>query len=93
VVVATFLVLFVAYKYIQRWRILRELRINRITPLDLQGMLDKSRDTVTIVDLRHPSEVERDAFKIPGALVLRPEDLRSRAREIPQGQEIILYCT
>jgi len=93
IVVSTLLVLFVAYKYVQRWRILRELRVNRISPLDLQAVLDKSKDSVTIVDLRHPSEVERDSFKIPGALVLRPEDLRSRAREIPQGQEIILYCT
>ena len=93
VVAATFVVLFIGYKYIQRWRILRELRINRITPQGLQGLLDTSKGSVTIVDLRHPSEVERDAFKIPGALVMRPEDLRARAREIPQGQEIILYCT
>ena len=48
---------------------------------------------LTIVDLRHPSEVERMGIKIPNALVLRPEDLRSRSNEIPREQEIILYCT
>ena len=89
----TLLLLFVAYKFIQRWRILRELRVNRITPMALHELLDGSKNALTIVDLRHPSEVQRDAFKIPGALVLRPEQLRDRAREIPEGQEVILYCT
>jgi hypothetical protein len=84
---------FVALKYIQRWRILRELRVNRITPLAVQELLDKSKDSITVVDLRHPSEVERDAFKIPGAILMRPEELRALAREIPPEQEIILYCT
>jgi membrane protein DedA with SNARE-associated domain len=92
-VAAVCVLLFIIYKYIQRWRILHELRTNRITPLGLQGILDKSRDAVTIIDLRHPNEIKRDAFKIPGALVKRPEELRALAREIPQGQEIILYCT
>ncbi len=92
-VALTLLALFIAYKYIQRWRILRELRINRITPQALQELLGDAKNLLTIVDLRHPSEIERDAFKIPGALVLRPEELRDRAREIPPGQEIILYCT
>jgi rhodanese-related sulfurtransferase len=48
---------------------------------------------LTIVDLRHPSEVERVGIKIPSALVLRPEDLRSRSHEISREHEIILYCT
>lgn len=92
-VVLTALALFIAYKYLQRWRILRELRANRISPPAVRELLDTSRDSLTIVDLRHPSEVERDSFKIPGALVMRPEELRALAREIPPDQEIILYCT
>lgn len=93
VVVVTLLLLYIGYKYIQRWRILHELRSNRITPFAVREMLDVSKDSITIVDLRHPSEVERDSFKIPGAMVLRPEELRAIAREIPPEQEIILYCT
>lgn len=92
-VVLSFLLLYIAYKYIQRWRILRELRVNRITPFAVHELLESSPGNLTIVDLRHPSEVERDSFKIPGARVLRPEELSSLAREIPPEQEIILYCT
>ncbi len=83
---------YLAYKYLQRWRFLRNLRINRITPEQVRDLLDQGRP-LTIVDLRHPAEVDRAGIKIPTALVLRPEDLRSRSNEIPRDQEIILYCT
>ncbi len=92
-VALTLLALFIGFKYLQRWRILHELRVNRISPQTLSELLEAKDNSFTVVDLRHPNEVKRDAFKIPGALVLRPEEIRARAHEIPQGQEIILYCT
>jgi membrane protein DedA with SNARE-associated domain len=92
-VIVTVLILYIGFKYIQRWRILRELRVNRITPSAVRDLLDTSKDSVRIIDLRHPAEVQRESFKIPGALVMRPEELRALAREIPPEQEIILYCT
>lgn len=93
VLIACILLFYIGYKYVQRWRILRELRVNRITPLAVQEALNLSNGKITIVDLRHPSEIERDNFKIPGAVVMRPEELRALAREVPPEQEIILYCT
>jgi len=84
--------LYIGYKYFQRWRFLRNLRTDRITPEQLRDLLRVS-DSVTIIDLRHPSEVEREGFKIANAVVVRPEDLRSRSHEIPREREIILYCT
>jgi membrane protein DedA with SNARE-associated domain len=92
-VIVLVLVFYIAFKYVQRWRILRELRINRITPDAVRELLDTSKNGLTIVDLRHPSEIARDSFKIPGAVIRRPEELRALAREIPPDQEIILYCT
>jgi len=90
--ILTLLAVYLAYKYFQRWRFLHNLRINRITPEQVRDLMDKGCG-ITIVDLRHPAEVERAGIKIPSALVLRPEDLRSRSHEIPRDQEIILYCT
>ncbi|HEY1946063.1 MAG TPA: VTT domain-containing protein [Bryobacteraceae bacterium] len=84
--------LYIGYKYFQRWRFLHNLRTDRITPEQLQDLL-KTCDSVSIIDLRHPSEVESEGFKIPNALVVRPEDLRLRAHEIPREREVILYCT
>jgi membrane protein DedA with SNARE-associated domain len=91
-VILSALLIYVAYKYFQRWRFLRKLRINRITPEEVHELL-LSGCALTIVDLRHPAEVERVGIKIPNALVLRPEDIRSRSHEIPRENEIILYCT
>ena len=84
--------LYVAVKYLQRWRFIRKLRINRITPQQVRELLE-SGDAITIVDLRHPAELERDGMKVAGALVIRPDELRSRSHEIPDDQQIILYCT
>lgn len=91
-VIAALLALYITYKYFQRWRFLRNLRVNRVTPEQVQELL-ASGCGLTIVDLRHPAEVERAGIKIPNAVVLRPEDLRSKSHEIPLEHEIILYCT
>jgi rhodanese-related sulfurtransferase len=80
------------FKYVQRQRFRRELRINRINPQAAMQLIE-SGHPVTIVDLRHPSEIENEGVKIAGALILRPEDLRSRSHEISPQHEVILYCT
>lgn len=92
VVVAILIGAYLAYKYFQRWRFLRQVRINRISPEALGSMLANGQ-AVTVVDLRHPAEVEREGAKIAGALLIRPDELRSRSAEIPRNQEVILYCT
>jgi membrane protein DedA with SNARE-associated domain/rhodanese-related sulfurtransferase len=91
-VVAYLVALYIAYKYFQRWRFVRQLRVNRITPAALRDMLDAGVE-VMVIDLRHPAEVERDGMKVAGARVIAPDELRSRAGQIPKGSEIILYCT
>jgi membrane protein DedA with SNARE-associated domain len=92
VVILTLLAIYLAYKYFQRWRFIRKLRVNRVTPEQVKELI-ATGCALTIVDLRHPSEVERVGIKIPNAVVLRPEDLRSRSHEIPLENAIILYCT
>ena len=91
-VIFSLLMIYLAYKFFQRWRFIRGLRVNRITPQEVQEMLQEG-EPLTIVDLRHPAEVERVGNKIANAMVLRPDELRSRSHEIPKDQEIILYCT
>ena len=83
---------YLTFKYVQRWRFLRQLRINRISPEALNKMLETGR-VVTIIDLRHPAEVEREGIKISGALLIRPDELHARSVEIPKDREVILYCT
>lgn len=86
------LALYICYRLFQRWRFRRQLRMNRITPEALMELIEKG-EPVTIVDLRNPSDVEQEGLKIIGALTVKPEDLRSGFHEIPENQEIILYCS
>jgi len=92
VIVISLIALYIGVKYFQRWRFLRELRVNRITPQAARELTDTGQ-LVTIVDLRHPAEIEREGVKIVGALVLRPDEVHLRSHEIPHDHDIILYCT
>jgi len=84
--------LWVLYKWAQRHRFLRRLRVARILPEELKRRMDAGED-VYVVDLRGALDVERDPAIIPGALRLGGEELEARHHEIPRGREIILYCT
>jgi len=83
---------YIAWKFLQRWRFRRELRINRVTPEEALALMN-SGSPITVVDLRHPEDVEQEGLKIKGAMVLGPEDLRAKSHEIPDSHEVILYCT
>jgi membrane protein DedA with SNARE-associated domain len=83
---------YIAWKYFDRQRFLRRLRIARITPEELQHKLAAGEEIV-VVDLRHSMEFEAEAVTLPGALHILPEELDHRHREIPRDRDIVLYCT
>jgi membrane protein DedA with SNARE-associated domain/rhodanese-related sulfurtransferase len=83
---------YIGGKYLQRWLLIRQLRTDRISPHDVFDWM-QANEPVTIVDLRNPAEVAREGVKIAGALVIRPDELRIRASEIPSDRDIVLYCT
>jgi len=82
----------VAFKYLQRWRFRRQLRINRVSPQEALDLMSGG-ERITVVDLRNPAEIRELGSKIAGARILLPEDLSSRSHEIPEDHEVILYCS
>ena len=88
--VALLLGAFIAFRYLQRIRFRRQLRIDRLTPAEVFSLLSNDPPPI-IVDLRSTVEVERTGQKIVGARVLRPAELRQHFQEIPR--DVILYCT
>jgi membrane protein DedA with SNARE-associated domain len=82
----------VGWKYGQRRRFLRSLRVARITPEQLKAELDSGADLL-IVDLRHAMEDEAEPRTLPGALRLPAEKLEERSAEIPRGKTLVLYCS
>jgi membrane protein DedA with SNARE-associated domain len=92
VVIAGGLVAYVGWKYIQRRRFLRSLRVARITPEELRAELDAGADLV-IVDLRHMMDNEAEPRMLPGAMRLPAEDLEQRGAELPRNKPLVLYCS
>jgi membrane protein DedA with SNARE-associated domain len=82
----------VGWKYAQRRRFLRSLRVARITPEQLKAELDSGADLL-IVDLRHALEDEAEPRTLPGALRLPAEKLEERGAELPRGKTLVLYCS
>src|SRR5215831_10278746 len=83
---------YVGWKYAQRRRFLRSLRVARITPEQLKAELDSGADLL-IVDLRHALEDETEPRTLPGALRLPAEKLEERGGQIPRGKTLVLYCS
>ena len=89
VVVAAAAALWFGGKYWQRKRIIRKLRIARITP---EETLSRLQD-IFIVDLRSSMELEMDGLKLPGALWFDRKELALHQQKIPRDRDVILYCT
>jgi membrane protein DedA with SNARE-associated domain len=83
---------YIAYKFIARQRFLRELRIGRITALELKEKLDAGEE-LTIIDLRHSMDFEADPETIPGAFRIDAKELEDKDDRLPPDREVILYCT
>ena len=84
--------LWLLWKYFQRRRFIRDLRMDRISPEDLRRRLDAG-EPIAIVDLRHRLDFEADPRTLPGALRFDTNELEERHREIPRDREVVLYCT
>lgn len=82
----------ISFKYVQRRRFIRKLRISRIAPEELKDVIDAG-SPIVVVDLRNEFALDEDSVQIPGALRLTPEELEVRHEEIPRDRDIVLYCT
>jgi membrane protein DedA with SNARE-associated domain len=91
-VLAGGLAAYVLWRFIQRQRFLRGLRIARITPKELMDKLTAG-ENISIVDLRQPMDIEAFPQMIPGALRIAMEEIEDRHGEIPRDRDVVLYCS
>jgi membrane protein DedA with SNARE-associated domain len=83
---------YLGWKWLGRRRYVRKLALARVSPEELWRRIEAG-EPVTILDLRHTSEIAADGAKVPGALRFAPEELETKHLEIPRDRDIILYCT
>jgi membrane protein DedA with SNARE-associated domain/rhodanese-related sulfurtransferase len=82
---------YIAWKYYNRRKFLRNLRIARITPEELKFKMDAGEDLI-ILDLRHNLDFEAQPETIPGALHMDAAELEEANEVIPRDREIVLFC-
>ena len=85
------LVLYVAYRFAQRWLFLRSLRTARISVEELSGMISRGDDPV-VLDVRTRSHRLADGRRIPGAHAVDLDALEDTLREVPREREVVVYC-
>ncbi len=83
---------YILWKWQNRRRFLRKLRIARITPEELKRRMD-AREDLVIVDLRHSLEFDAEPQTIAGAVHMDPADLEEAVDVIPRDREIVLFCS
>lgn len=83
---------YIAFKYRQRRKFIREIWTERITPEELRKRIDGG-EKVIVVDLRHDLDFLPDPRILPNAIRIPPEDLEERFTEILPDREVVLYCT
>jgi membrane protein DedA with SNARE-associated domain/rhodanese-related sulfurtransferase len=83
---------YIGFKYWQRHRLLRELRMARVTVEELRQK-QKAGEDVVILDLRSSAALQEDPSLIQGAIHLSLEDIEKRSHEIPRDRDVIVYCS
>jgi hypothetical protein len=86
------LVLFIAFKYWERRRLYKILRLARISVDDLQGLIEAGESPM-IVDVRTRMRHLSTPHRIPGAIRMTLEEIDDKLSELPRDREVILYCT
>ena len=91
-VVATALVTYVLYKWWDRRRFYKELRMARISVADLYELMEAG-DKPIVVDVRSNTARTLEPRWIPGAIHVPVDDVARHIADLPRDREIVVYCT
>jgi membrane protein DedA with SNARE-associated domain/rhodanese-related sulfurtransferase len=90
--VVILLTAYIAFKWWQRSRFYKFLRMARISVSDLYELI-QSGAAPLIIDVRSVIARELEPRWIPGALHVPLQDVAHRLKELPRDRDVILYCT
>jgi membrane protein DedA with SNARE-associated domain/rhodanese-related sulfurtransferase len=83
---------YIAYKWWERARFYRTLRMARISVADLYELIQAGAAPV-VVDVRSATARELEPRWIPGAIHVPVDAVGKHVGHLPRDREIILYCT
>lgn len=91
-VVAAALAGYVLYKWWERARFYKALRMARISVTDLYELMQAGMRPI-VVDVRSPTARALEPRWIPGAIHVPVGDVGRHLAELPRDREIVVYCT
>jgi membrane protein DedA with SNARE-associated domain/rhodanese-related sulfurtransferase len=83
---------YISFKWWERSRFYKMLRMARISVADLYELIQAGAAPL-IIDVRSITARELEPRWIPGALHVPLEDVAHRIKELPRDRDVILYCT
>jgi membrane protein DedA with SNARE-associated domain/rhodanese-related sulfurtransferase len=92
VLLVAIIVGYVAFKWWERHRFYKMLRMARISVDELHRLMDVGA-TPLVVDVRSAIARTMEPRHIPGAIHLPLHGFEEHVRELPRDREIILYCS
>jgi membrane protein DedA with SNARE-associated domain/rhodanese-related sulfurtransferase len=90
--VVSLLAAYIAFKWWERGRFYKMLRMARINVVDLYELIQAGSSPL-IIDVRSATARELEPRWIPGALHVPLQDMARQLKELPRDRDIILYCT
>jgi membrane protein DedA with SNARE-associated domain/rhodanese-related sulfurtransferase len=90
--VVILLAAYIAFKWWERSRFYKLLRMARISAADLYELIQEGASPV-IIDVRSITARALEPRWIPGALHVPLQDVARRLKELPRDRDVILYCT
>ncbi|HWT55317.1 MAG TPA: DedA family protein/thiosulfate sulfurtransferase GlpE [Rhodocyclaceae bacterium] len=91
-IVAALFALYIAFRWLERQRLLRFVRIHRIDVIELADRIAAGTAPV-VIDVRATTAMAADARMIPGARAVPLENLPAAMEDIPAEQEVVFYCS
>ena len=90
-VVGALLAVYVAFKWWERRRFYKMLRMARINAEELRHLMDSGKQPV-IIDVRSRADRKLDPRSIPGALAFEVGELEKLIDSLPADRDVIFYC-
>ncbi len=87
-----FVGVYILYKWWERQRFYKTLRMARISVPDLYALMQKSPQPL-IIDVRSAAARALEPHWIPGALAISLTDVDQHLKDLPRDRDIILYCS
>lgn len=83
--------LYLLNRWLNRYRLLRSLRMARIGAQTLEAWM-KDDVAPVVIDVRSAARRAVDPFTIPGALAVAPNEIAEKLRDVPRDRRIVVFC-